>query len=387
MRVVVPLTQNYFEWLGGLNYLRTLLGAVAEHGSGDVEPVLLVPRERPPDALTGFPEGLRIESSALLDVRGPAWAARTALARATGTDAGLDRAVRGLGADLLSHHAPLGGRARTPTLAWIPDVQHRRLPELFSRAEHRARDRLLRRIDRHAAGVVVSSEAGRGDRAEAVPGASDRIHVLRFVPDLGDAPDDAQVRAVRDEHAIDAPYLYLPNQMWVHKNHRVVVEALGRLRREGVRVTVIATGDTTDPRSPGLAGELERRAAELGVGDDFRVLGRVPYPTVKALMAGATAVVNPSLFEGWSTTVEEARALGKRTVLSDIDVHREQDLPAALYADPRDPEAFAAALAQAWEGEEAGAETARRDEAHAQHPARRRAFARRYEDICLGLDR
>lgn len=387
MRVVVPLTQNYFEWLGGLNYLRTLVTAVGEHGTGQVQPVLLVPRKRPPEALSGFPSGLQIDHSALLDAGKPAWVARTALARATGTDAALDRTVRGLGADLLSHHDPLGGHARTPTLSWIPDVQHRRLPELFSRREHRARDRQLARIDRHAAGVVVSSQAGRADLAAAIPGASDRIHVLRFVPDIGAEATEADVRAAREEHGLTGGYLYLPNQMWVHKNHRVVVEAMGRLRREGAAVTVVATGDTADPRSPGLAGELSARAAELGVRDDLRVLGRVPYATVKALMAGAVAVVNPSLFEGWSTTVEEARALGKRTVLSDIDVHREQDLPAALYADPRDAEAFAAALAQAWDGEDEGAEAARRAAAHAQHTARRRAFARRYEDICLGLNR
>jgi len=387
MRVVVPVTQNYFEWLGGLNYLRTLVSAVDEHGSGEIQPILLAPERRPPDALNGFPPELRIESSALLDVGRPAWVARTARARATGTDAGLDRVVRGLGADLLSHHDPLGRGAHTPTLAWIPDVQHRRLPELFSRRQHRERDRQLARIDRYAAGVVVSSEAGRADLAAAIPGASDRIHVLRFVPDIGADASETDVRAARDEHGLTGRYLYLPNQMWVHKNHRVVVEAMGRLRREGAAVTVVTTGDTADPRSPGLAGELSARAAELGVQDDLRVLGRVPYANVKALMAGAVAVVNPSLFEGWSTTVEEARALGKRTVLSDIDVHREQDLPAALYADPRDAEAFAAALAQAWDEEDESAETARRAAAHAQHPARRRAFARRYEDICLGLNR
>jgi len=387
MRVVVPVTQNYFDWLGGLNYLRTLVGAVAEHGSGAIEPILLVPRRRPADALTGFPPGAALETTALFDARSPRWAVRTAVARGTGTDLGLDRLLRRLDADLLSHHAPLGGRARTPTLAWIPDLQHRLLPELFDRRDHRARDRLLARIDRHAAGVLVSSQAAASDLAAALPGVSDRIHVLRFVPDVGPAPDPAEVRAVREAHGLEGPYLYLPNQLWVHKNHRVVVEALGLLRRRGAPVTVVATGDTADPRSPGLAGELAARAAELGAQDDFRLLGRVPYPAVKGLMVGAVAVVNPSLFEGWSTTVEEARALGKRTVLSDIAVHREQDLPSAIYADPRDPEAFADALAEAWAGEPADAEAGRRQTAQVQHPVRRREFALRYEEICTGLTR
>ena len=42
-------------------------------------------------------------------------------------------------------------------------------------------------------------------------------------------------------------------------------------------------------------------------------------------------MLNPSLFEGWSTTVEEARAMGTPMVLSDLEVHREQMDDAAIY--------------------------------------------------------
>jgi glycosyltransferase involved in cell wall biosynthesis len=38
----------------------------------------------------------------------------------------------------------------------------------------------------------------------------------------------------------------------------------------------------------------------------------------------AVALIQPSVNEGWSTAVEEAKALGKTLVLSDIPVHLEQ---------------------------------------------------------------
>ena len=41
-------------------------------------------------------------------------------------------------------------------------------------------------------------------------------------------------------------------------------------------------------------------------------------------MCASVALLNPSHFEGWSTTVEEARALGVPMLLSDLDVHLEQ---------------------------------------------------------------
>ncbi|HEY6899677.1 MAG TPA: glycosyltransferase, partial [Puia sp.] len=43
-----------------------------------------------------------------------------------------------------------------------------------------------------------------------------------------------------------------------------------------------------------------------------------------ALYRMSTAMVQPSIHEGWSTCVEEAKALGKTLLLSDITVHKEQ---------------------------------------------------------------
>ena len=386
MRVAVPITQNFFTWLGGLNYLRTVVTAVSEHASGEVEPVLVIPRSRPSGILDGFPAQTERVETQIFDVPSPAWAARTAVTRATRHDAGLERLLRRRGIDLLSHHEPLGAGAGVPTLSWVPDVQHRRLPELFTGRELRGRDRSLRLMSRHSAAIVVSSEAGKRDLAAAAPDAAERIHVLHFVPDLPGEPAPSAVSEVLGRYGLDR-YLYLPNQLWVHKNHRIVVEALGLLRAEGRPVSVVATGDTVDPRDPGLARELAERSQQLGVADDLRVLGLVPYGEVRALMTGAVALVNPSLFEGWSTTVEEARALGKRTVLSDIDVHREQDPPGALFADPHDPAAFAAALRAAWDEHDPSAERERRDRAQAEHPVRRREFAERYVEICAQTTR
>jgi len=45
----------------------------------------------------------------------------------------------------------------------------------------------------------------------------------------------------------------------------------------------------------------------------------------------ALAIINSPLFEGWSTTVEKAKAIGKSVVLSDIPVLREQNPGQARY--------------------------------------------------------
>ena len=42
-------------------------------------------------------------------------------------------------------------------------------------------------------------------------------------------------------------------------------------------------------------------------------------------MAYSIAVLNPSKSEGWSSTVEQAKSYGKMVLLSNLDVHLEQN--------------------------------------------------------------
>ncbi len=86
----------------------------------------------------------------------------------------------------------------------------------------------------------------------------------------------------------------------------------------------------------------------LGVEAEFRFLGMLPYDEVIGLTTQCHALVNPSFFEGWSTTVEEAKSLGARLVLSDLAAHREQAGDQAIYFDAHSAASAANALLEAW---------------------------------------
>ena len=53
-----------------------------------------------------------------------------------------------------------------------------------------------------------------------------------------------------------------------------------------------------------------------------------------SLMKNSIAVINPSLFEGWSSTIEQAKSYGKKIILSNIKVHKEQNPKGAEYFHP-----------------------------------------------------
>ena len=80
----------------------------------------------------------------------------------------------------------------------------------------------------------------------------------------------------------------------------------------------------------------------------FKILGIVPYQDVQALTVECKAIINPSLFEGWSTTVEEAKSMGKRIILSDIDVHKEQNPEGGLFFDRNSGKDLAEKMLEIW---------------------------------------
>jgi len=371
---------EWMSWLGGLHYCRNLLRAVVSDPERELDPVLVLGTRLDHSRLDGFPE-LPIVRTAIFDRAHPAWAARAAIRRILPRDLLFERLLSAEGARALSHSTQLWPARGIAMLGWIPDFQHRRLPELFSRAERRRRDRLFARICGRSTRVIVSSECCRSDLAAFDPDAAARARVLRFVaepPPAEALPSPGELLA---RYEIGSDFFLVANQFWVHKNHTLVLEALRVLRDRGTRALVVATGEAHDWRRPDHFSSLMNRAEELGIADLFRPLGVVPYPDVAALMRDSIAVVNPSRSEGWSTPVEEAKSLGKRVLLSDIDVHREQDPPGGVLFDPDDAEALADAMLRLLNQRDPAADGGLESEARAALPGRRLDFARVYAAI------
>jgi glycosyltransferase involved in cell wall biosynthesis len=156
------------------------------------------------------------------------------------------------------------------------------------------------------------------------------------------------------------------------------------MKRQNKCFLVLATGSTADYRHPAFFDSLMQYAADCDVADCFRVLGRIPMSDLAGLIKNAVAVVNPSRFEGWSTSVEEAKSLGKQVVLSDIPVHREQAPERGIFFPPDSPDALMEALVAALNGFDEQQETLMRPVARGQFLHKQTEFATAYIGI---LDR
>lgn len=341
MRLGIPLVGGR-QWMGGYNYILNLFRVLRQFGSGCVEPVLFVDQHLLEPDLEPFASiGYEIVRSQAFD---PTRLAHTLLPRIVlGKDPHIDRTFRDLRIDAVFENANYyGWRLALPAIAWIPDFQHRYLPHMFSKAAYWKRELGLRLQVASGRTIMVSSEDARRSCELFFPSSVGRIHAVPFTVLVNDTALAIDPAAVRVRYGLPPRYVYLPNQYWKHKNHRLVIEALALIRNSDV--VVASTGHGSDPRHPRLYEELQSLVKANGLEKQFRFLGMVSYSEVIALMRGAAAILNPSLFEGWSTTVEEARALGTPLLLSDLSVHREQMGSGAEYFPPDSPEALAALL-------------------------------------------
>ncbi|MEQ1861188.1 MAG: glycosyltransferase family 1 protein [Chthoniobacteraceae bacterium] len=259
---------------------------------------------------------------------------------------------------------------------WIPDFQHRHLPRFFTPAQAAHRDRGISALLAEAPAVVMSSGSAAEDLRAFYPGYRGRVKVLRFAtcprPEWYE-PFDAPELPER--------FFAVCNQFWLHKNHLTVFRALALLAARGIRPVVLCTGALDEARDSSYPDQVRSALHENGIADHVRLLGLLPRRSQIEMLRRCVAVIQPSLFEGWSTVVEDARALGRPVLLSDIPVHREQAPPGARYFSAESAEALAELLADAWADWPAGPGLAAEQAARAAAEARLVEVGRRFLEI------
>ena len=135
--------------------------------------------------------------------------------------------------------------------------------------------------------------------------------------------------------------------IWQHKNHIVVFKAIAELKRTNwIDYKFVFTGELKDYRNRDYYDSLTDVIRNSDIQNDILILGFLTRREQLALMMGAKAVIQPSLFEGWGTVVEDAKVLDKTILLSDIPVHHEQMNEKCILFDPHDPVALAALIYQ-----------------------------------------
>jgi glycosyltransferase involved in cell wall biosynthesis len=132
-------------------------------------------------------------------------------------------------------------------------------------------------------------------------------------------------------------FYFSPNQFWRHKNQILVIKAVEILKSEGVDVCVAFSGKEYDYRSPNYTNELKEYVINNNLSNNIKFLGFIDRSDQLKLLEICRAVIQPSLFEGWSTVIEEGMAFNKLILAADLNVNLEQLGQQGLYFERFNP--------------------------------------------------
>jgi glycosyltransferase involved in cell wall biosynthesis len=295
--------------------------------------------------------------------------------------------AREAGVDVVLPDVEAVGSSSLAAIGWIPDFQHLHLADLYSTGQKDLLNRAFRNLSRRSVRMLFSSQDCRRDFVENFPEFAAKARVASFPSLLAFEPPPEPAVPVREKYHLPERFLLVINQFWRHKNHHLVPEALALLKARGLEVPVVMAGlpaDYRDRHNEALS-ETFQASATGGVWSQCVILGKVPREDLVALLQTAAAVIQPSRFEGWNTTLQDAKAIGCPVMVSDLAVHREQCPNALGFFAPHDAGALADLIARCWADLPARPVPQRERESLAAELESARAYGRQLEEICSDL--
>jgi hypothetical protein len=239
---------------------------------------------------------------------------------------------------VLSHFSFLGNKSKIPSIFWQPDFQEVNNPDLISFKRKIFRKINILLISNHANKILLSSNTVKKELKKINFKAYKKVEVIKQV--FSNLPNNLFKSSdyLKKKFKINKNYFFLPNHYWTHKNHILVLQSLISLKKKNKlkNIQIVSTGQFNDYRNPNYKNKIIQIIKTHKLENNFKILGIVSHPELMSLMKFSIAVINPSKSEGWSSTVEQAKSLGKLVLLSNLPVHKEQNPNRSFYFNTND---------------------------------------------------
>lgn len=240
---------------------------------------------------------------------------------------------------------PVKSKTTAKIITWYADLQHKIYPEFFTRTTLLHRTIRLHLMLRNATDMVVSSQAVKDDFNHFFTIRKQlAFHIYRFVS-INENFEHLNINELLKQYKVPKKYFMVSNQFHKHKNHKVVLLALARLKKQGILKHLAFTGRFPSAVNSPYLAELHQIINDNDLHDQISLLGIIPRDHQVQLMNYSQAVIQPSLFEGWSTVIEDAKSLQVPVIASNLKVNMEQLKTKGKYFAPDDYIELAALLA------------------------------------------
>lgn len=235
-----------------------------------------------------------------------------------------------------AHVIPLTYRGRA--VATVHDLGFHYFPEAHTRFQVAYLKWSTGHNARRSCRVLADSEATKSDLSTFYGVDSAKITVVYpgVDPELAPVTDAAALADVQEKYGISAPYVLYLGTLQPRKNLQRLIQAYAQ---SGVSEQLVLAG-----RAGWLSEPILQTVADLKEGDNIRLTGFVAQEDKVALLSGATALLFPSLYEGFGFPILEAQACGTAVLCANNSSQPEVAGDAALLVQAQDTEAIARAI-------------------------------------------
>ena len=321
------------------HYVRQLLEALgAEGGDVAVRPFLSGLRGRPGDrakASQGVAE-MPVAPPRTGGLRDSWWVRRVLQA---GYRTAFRFGARGYALYHEPNHIPI--RCGLPTVTTIHDLSGLVHPEWHPADRVRWYEREFAAGVRQTRRFIAASEFTKRDMVERLNIPADRIDVTYQAPrPVFRRKDDATVGRLRSQLGLPESFLLFVGTLEPRKNVAGLLEAFAALPRELRRQVPLVLAGGWGWKMEALPELLRRHSIEANV----RMLGYLGDDTLATLYTTCTALVWPTLYEGFGLPPLEAMACGSPVIVSNVTSLPEVVGNAGVLLDPHDVPAWTEAM-------------------------------------------
>jgi len=211
-------------------------------------------------------------------------------------------------------HSPLY-KTKTPVIITMHDIQEYHFPEYFSLIE-----RLRRVIKNNMAildsnHIIVSFNHIKNDIINHFNIEEEKVSICPppFAEDWFLRKNESDWNKIQKKYDLKEKYILYPAATWIHKNHTKLLEAVKKIRDEGLECDLVCTGNKTAHYKTIL-----KKIKELMLTEATHFLGLVPEEDLICLYKNSSLVVIPTLYEAGSAPLYEAMRYQVPVICSNV---------------------------------------------------------------------
>jgi len=242
------------------------------------------------------------------------------------------------------HDFPVRTTTNVKLVSWWADLQEKHYPEFFTKKQKFERNIRAKLILKNCDNLVVSSQDVANDFSKYYKIRKGiKIYIFHFVSII-DSTEDKEINDLRTTYKLPDDYFMVSNQFHKHKNHKVLLLALAKLKEMGIKKHMAFTGKFPAASDSPYMTELHNIIQDNNLHDQITLLGLISRSDQLQLMRHSQAILQPSLFEGWSTVIEDAKSLQVPVVASNLNVNIEQLGDTGVFFEPHNPDQLVSIL-------------------------------------------